>query len=270
MGTRTQRFVTAFFSLVLLIGGTGCFGGLHHYGPESASFGTCSPTPCVKVFLTGIPQLSEAIPVSAREAISHEVAAAMYAPLDVESKDPNAFSLIGEVKDRYEEYSRVSDAPIDWVLNRSAHIVVQNALVVSMEVSSEGYLGGAHGFKERALLTFDAQAGTRLAVGDVVEESSRGILAKIVEFEFRRARRIPQGQTLQDAGFFILPGQEMPLSENFAFTSSGVKLHYNPYEVGPYVMGETDLVIPREAIEPILKPTLKGVFDAAAFSNPEG
>ena len=265
-----QGVVIGFFTVSLVCGVAGCSVGARHYGPESASFGTCSPTPCVKVFLTGIPPVSDALPEPSREAISREVAAAMYAPLDVESKDPSAHSLIHEVQDRYVEYSRVSDAAIDWVLNRSAHIVVQNPLVVSIEVSSEGYLGGAHGFKERSLLTFDAQTGTRLAVSDVVEESSRAILAKIVEFEFRRARHIPQSQTLQDAGFFILPGQEMPLSENFAFTTSGVKLHYNPYEVGPYVMGETDLVIPREAIEPILKPKLKGVFDAAPFSNSEG
>jgi hypothetical protein len=220
--------------------------------------------------LSGIPLLSESLPEAARQTISRDVAAALYAPLDIEANDPSADSLIREVNDRYEEYSRVSDAPIDWVLKRSVQVVAQNPLVVSMEVSSEGYLGGAHGFKERSLLTFDAQSGARLAVSDVVDEVSRGVLVKIVEFEFRRVRQIPQSQSLQDAGFFILPGQEMPLSENFAFTSDGVKLHYNPYEVGPYVMGETNLVIPREAIEPILKPKFRGVFDAQAVSDSAG
>lgn len=240
----------------------GCGGSIRPVGPESATFGTCAPTPCVKVFLSGIPTLDESLPVAAREAIQKEVAASLYAPLDVESSQPSAASLLREVRERYEEYRSVSDATIDWTFTREARRVYGTSHVVSMEISSEGYLGGAHGFKEQTLMTFDAQTGARFAVSDVVEDAARPTLAKIVEAEFRRARRIPQSQTLQDAGFFILPGQEMPLSENFAITAAGLHLHYNPYEVGPYVMGETDLTVPREAVEPILKPRLRGVFDA--------
>lgn len=240
---------------------------MHTVGPESATFGTCAPTPCVKVFLSGIPALDEALPLAAREVIQREVEAVLYAPLDVDTVKPSSRSLLNEVRQRYEEYRSVSDATIDWTFTRAARSVYATGQVVSMEVSSEGYLGGAHGFHEQTLMTFNAQTGTRFAVGDVVEEGARPTLAKIVEAEFRRARRIPQSQTLQDAGFFILPGQEMPLSENFAITAAGLHLHYNPYEVGPYVMGETDLTVPREAIEPILKPGLRGVFDAPEVRN---
>ena len=113
-------------------------------------------------------------------------------------------------------------------------------------------------------MTFDAHTGARLAVGDVVDDSARPVLSKIVEAEFRRARNVPSSTSLQDAGFFILPGQEMPLAENFALTDRGLELQYNPYEVGPYSMGSTRVVVPKEAIEPLLTANLKGACNASS------
>jgi hypothetical protein len=86
------------------------------------------------------------------------------------------------------------------------------------------------------------------------------MLNKIVEAEFRRARSIPAGESLQDAGFFILPGQELPLGENFALTSKGLEIQYNPYEVAPYALGATSVSVPREAVAPLVKADLQGVF----------
>jgi len=184
--------------------------------------------------------------------------AVLYAPIDIEGSDATPENLISEINTRLEEYSRESSAPIDWKLRREASLAHANHDVIAVEVVSEGYLGGAHGFADKTLMTFDAHTGARLSVGDVVDESLRTTLSKIVEAEFRRTRNIPSSQSLQDAGFFILPGQEMPLSENFALTARGLELQYNPYEVGPYSLGATRVVVPREAVEPLLIANLKG------------
>jgi hypothetical protein len=190
--------------------------------------------------------------------------AVLYAPIDIEGSDPTPENLISEIKTRLEEYARESSAPIDWKLRREASLVHANQDVVSVEVISEGYLGGAHGFMDKTLMTFDARTGSRLSVGDVVNDSLRRTLSKIVEAEFRRARSIPNSQSLQEAGFFILPGQEMPLAENFALTERGLELQYNPYEVGPYSLGATRVVVPSEAVEPLLIADLKGACKGSA------
>ncbi len=231
---------------------------------QTVSLGSCSPTPCVSVSLSAIPEVGGVVSSDeVEQRLRGEMMAVLYAPIDVEGSEPTPENLISEIKSRLEEYSRESSAPIDWKLRRHANLVHANDDVVSIEVVSEGYLGGAHGFMDKTLMTFDARTGARLSVSDVVDDSVRRTLSKIVEAEFRRARDIPSSQSLQDAGFFILPGQEMPLAENFALTQRGLELQYNPYEVGPYSLGATRVVVPREAVEPLLIAGLKGACNGS-------
>jgi hypothetical protein len=232
---------------------------------HNVSLGSCSPTPCVSVALGATPDL-EGIAASdaVKQRVRKDIMAVLYASVDLEGGEPTPESLIAELNARLDDYKRESSAPIDWKLRRHANIVHSNEDVISVEVVSEGYLGAAHGFADKTLMTFDAHTGARMSVGDVVAESVRATLSKIVEAEFRRARSIPSTQSLQDAGFFILPGQEMPLAENFALTERGLELQYNPYEVGPYSQGATRVTVPPEAVEPLLMANLKGACKVSA------
>jgi hypothetical protein len=241
-----------------------CVGGVagSRVGPLKTSIGSCSPDPCVVVDVAGLPELPSVISSEARKTIESELRQALYAPLDVETKEPTLAKLIDELQSRMKEYDVISDAPVDWSLTRTATILYSDAKVTSCEVTNKGYLGGAHAFNDRTLMTFDSQTGHRLVVADVVSDESQKMLTKIVEVEFRRARSVRSGQTLQDAGFFILPGQELPLGENFALTDQGLEIQYNPYEVAPYALGETRVRVPREAIAPLVKADLQGVFAA--------
>lgn len=229
-------------------------------GPLQESIGACSPTPCAKVSLSSMPALPVALSAETTRSIQAEVAKVLYAPLDVQTDNPSREGILRELQDRVAEYKTLSDAPIDWTLTRTAQVISSNSRVTSVEVSSEGYLGGAHGFKERTLMTFDSRTGARLGVEDVVDDGARHTLSKIVEAEFRRARSVRRDQSLQEAGFFILPGQEMPLGENFAISDSGLEIQYNAYEIAPFSMGETRVRVPRDAIEPLVKADLRGAF----------
>jgi hypothetical protein len=218
----------------------------------------------VRVDVSAPPDLPLSLSSAARAAVDSEISRGLYAPLDVETDIATKDSLVRELQARLDEYRGLSYAPIDWTLKRSAAVLFSNSDVISVEVINEGFLGGAHGFNERTLMTFDSKSGMRLGVTDVVDEPSQKILSKVVEAEFRRARSIPGSQTLQQAGFFILPGQEMPVGENFALTDKGLEIQYNPYEVAPYSFGQTRVQVPREAVEPLVKAELRGVFASQA------
>ncbi|MFN4895522.1 MAG: RsiV family protein [Pseudomonadota bacterium] len=244
----------------------GCFsvtgGGAE--GPLKKTLGPCSPEPCVAVDIDGLPELPHTVSPSAREVIKGELRQVLYAPLDIETKTPSLKSLLGELEERLREYDGLSDAPVDWKLTRKALLLYSDKKITSCEVTNQGYLGGAHGFNDRMLMTFDSQTGQRLGVTDVVADQSQRTLSKVVEAEFRRARSIRLGQSLQDAGFFILPGQELPLGENFALTDRGMEIQYNPYEVAPYALGETRVRVPSEAVAPLVKAELQEVFTAGS------
>jgi hypothetical protein len=207
-----------------------------------------------------MPELPAGLSELARGKIDAEVRKALYAPLDVDTDHPSREKVLKELSERYQEYQSVSDAPIDWSLSRSAKVLYSSASVTAVEVLNKGYLGGAHGFNERNLMTFNSSSGARMAVSDVIDDSSRLPLSRIVEAEFRRARSIRSGQSLQDAGFFILPGQELPLGENFALTDTGLEIQYNPYEIAPYALGETRVRVPPEALQLLVRSDLRGVL----------
>jgi hypothetical protein len=235
--------------------------------PLQRKIGECAPHPCVAVDVSAMPELPGTVQPQARRLIEQELRKVLYAPLDVETDQYTPDRIERELQARLEEFKGISDAPIDWSLMRTAKVLFTNTEVTSVEVTNQGYLGGAHGFKERTLMTFDSRSGARLGVTDIINEKSQAVLLKVVEAEFRRARSIPTGQSLQDAGFFILPGQEMPLGENFALTDTFLEIHYNPYEVAPYSLGETSIRVPREAVEPLVKAELKPVFAAQSGSE---
>ena len=244
----------------LLLGGCFGLGANGGTGPIRTSLGSCSPSPCVEVDIAELPALPELVASGAREKIEGEIRRVLYAPLDVETNAPTLDTVMNELQERLNEYDSVSDALVSWSLTRTAKVLFSDARVTSLEVTNVGYLGGAHGFNERTLMTFDSQSGQRLGVADVVANQSQRMLNKIVEAEFRRARSVRSGQSLQDAGFFILPGQELPIGENFALTDAGLEIQYNPYEVAPYALGETRVRVPREAIAPLVKTELQAVF----------
>jgi hypothetical protein len=47
-------------------------------------------------------------------------------------------------------------------------------------------------------------------------------------------------------------GDAFVISENVMFTDDSLVLIYNPYEIGPYVMGEIRVAIPLKDVEKII------------------
>lgn len=224
--------------------------------PRIESFGACNPTPCLKAIISPLPPLPELVSPKARQAIYREVASVAYAPIDDDgdsvSRSPSAVTK--SVKRSFEDLleDKVTSAPPDWSLERLIQVAYWNSDVVTLDLRSRGYLGGAHGFDERYLLTFRASDGVRLKLTDLVEAKSLSLLSTIAEAEVRRARAVPAGQSLQDAGFSIAPNTPLSIPNNFGVTEAGLLVRYNPYEIAPYSLGPTEITLPNEAIGQLL------------------
>jgi hypothetical protein len=154
-----------------------------------------------------------------------------------------------------------------WILERRASVLFANDQVITIDVLNEGYLGGAHGFRERTILTFDAKDGRRLNFSEFVSDESKPLLQRVAEAELRKVREVPASSSLAQQGFFVKEGEALKITENFGIVENGLLLHYNPYDIGPYALGPTDLVIPREVLKPLLRGEASRVsrlFDGAA------
>jgi|LakMenEpi03Aug12_release.lakeMendotaPanAssembly.Ray.scaffolds.fasta_scaffold04850_7 hypothetical protein len=257
---------------LLAVGCAPGFGsGVPSAAPEPDLIGACNPLPCIRASIGTLPELPSDLSPALRELVERDVQAALYAPINSDDAQPTKDALMTELQTRYDEGTQpgMSDTLGDWEITRSATVLFQNADVISLDIHSEGFLGGAHGFSERRLMTFDVKSGRRLTIAELVSPSSRAIFEKLVENEFRRAREVPAKESLSQAGFFVKPGEPIAVPDNFGITPGGLVIHYNPYEIAPYVFGATEIVVPMEAFRGVLSDDLKSVVVSLGATAPK-
>ena len=247
---------------ILALSVSGCSFATNTQAPrvDTMPIGACNPFPCAKVTIATLPELPGSFTTEARAAIRERVDRALYAPLDDGQGEISRERFLGSVKAQYEDYLEVKDpdSVVDWQVARSAFIMYANEDVASVVVKNEGFLGGAHGFSDEQIFVFDGKTGKVLTWDDILSPDSKAIFLKAAEAEFRRARAIKPMETLEEAGF-TFDNNTFTLSQNFALTDKGISVHYNPYEVGPYVMGATDFVVPLDVAGPALNSSVINV-----------
>lgn len=126
--------------------------------------------------------------------------------------------------------------------------------VVSLRFDIYHFSGGAHGNPSNILQSFDS-TGHTLTLTEMVSDTAQ--LRKLTEQKFRQVRKEVVGnKTLSEAGYFV-KGDTLPLPQNYALSPDGLLLYYNPYEIGPYVMGDTELLLPYAQLQDLLKPAYR-------------
>jgi hypothetical protein len=141
----------------------------------------------------------------------------------------------------------------DWFLQRRAQLLHEDDRVISLVVEESLYTGGAHPLSSRRLASFKRADGERLTLEGVLRPEASELFGDLLVRALRRARELPPGTALADAGFFLEDGR-LPPTDNFAVTAEGWLLHYDPYEIAPYAMGPTELRLGFREIENLVLP----------------
>ena len=155
----------------------------------------------------------------------------------------------------FEEYRMLqeefSDYSLPWSLEREMRVETDTASIVSLRFREYSFLGGAHGMEIVKLASFDAVTGKRLGLADLFTAGSDSTLSGLVEQRFRESRGIPQGESLQDAGFWMEDGK-FAVGTNVAVGNGEMIFYYNAYEIAPYALGPTEVRIPFTKLSSIL------------------
>lgn len=149
---------------------------------------------------------------------------------------------------QHKRFSKEIEFPQNWTFNIHYKLLENNKNSLSILINTEGYLGGAHPFNEVRILSYDIVNEKRLQIIDFIKDENK--LKDLIVNEFRRKRKLSASYNLKEVGFY---SNEWPIPKNFALLSQGLYLVYNPYEIGPYVLGSTELLIPFDEIKPLLK-----------------
>lgn len=130
---------------------------------------------------------------------------------------------------------------IDWEARIEAMVSFENTKIISIQMDSYLFTGGAHGYASTQFLNFDKEKG--------IEIDTEAFFKDLLEFrnyaesKFRAQEKIPEDAPINSTGF-MFEQDSFYLPENIGLTSKGILLLYNQYEVASYADGQIELLIP--------------------------
>ena len=141
-----------------------------------------------------------------------------------------------------ENYS--SQFGIDYLSEKAASI---NQLVYE-------YTGGAHGNYATINSVYSLENGNKLKIEDLITDLNNADLLNLVKDKLVKIEG-------RDANSYFGLDELSLENNNFYLTSKGLVFTWGIYEIGPYAIGETRVLIPTEEIKPYLKDEYKTIFE---------
>jgi Deacetylase PdaC/Protein of unknown function (DUF3298) len=166
----------------------------------------------------------------------------------VKSLQEQAKSFIGEYMD---DTSRKSNPGMLYTLESSATVVRQDSGLVTVQIDSYVFAGGAHGSTYTGFLDWDTKADRKISLSDLLAPGYELKLTAIAEKIFRKDEKLSDTSSL---GNYFFKDQKFALNDNFLVTPVGLQFLYNEYEIKSYAEGQTTLLIPYSQIKPLLRP----------------
>jgi len=119
-------------------------------------------------------------------------------------------------------------------------------------------MGGAHGLETRNYYNFDLKTGKLISENDIFIPNFKGKLAEIIKKQIiveSKESKDPKDSepiiSLEDTDFWT---DSIKPNGNFYITDEGINYVFNPYEIAPYYMGQTEVTLHYNLIKDLLKP----------------
>lgn len=120
--------------------------------------------------------------------------------------------------------------------------------VAQVVISSDVYMGGAHGLPNAEYLIFDMDLQSQIVLNDVLEKNKQGDFYNLAYDAFKVYLEQELGlKTEQDIKEYGETWQ-FDLPENFYFDKKGINLVYQPYQMGGFAQGFIELNLPYETL----------------------
>lgn len=147
--------------------------------------------------------------------------------------------------------SEFPDSYGGWEIEVEAKVSYQSDKTISIYFSQFSYLGGAHPNSAVSFLNIDPKSGEALSLDQLVLDENS--LLKLSEQKFRAYHEVEEGLSLSEDGRFFLPVTGFFLANAIGFKDGKFWVIYIPYEIGPYVMGSTELDFSKEELSGVVR-----------------
>lgn len=116
------------------------------------------------------------------------------------------------------------------------------------------YTGGAHGNYATVNSVYSLENGNKLKIEDLIIDLKSANLIKLIVDKLVKIEG-------RDANSYFGLDEISLENNNFYLISKGLVFTWGIYEIGPYAIGETRVLIPTEEIKPYLKDEYKAIFE---------
>ena len=147
------------------------------------------------------------------------------------------------------------DAEATYVDTYSEHFSVRmnESGFLTLENSTYGYSGGAHGHYGSQFAVLDTTTMTVLKLTDIVSPEKIASWKPLAIAALKKSRAVPQDAPLSEAGVDIEDYTPTP-EDSWFLVPGGIGFYYDPYAIGSYAAGEFEFILPWKDIVRDLKP----------------
>lgn len=138
-----------------------------------------------------------------------------------------------------------------WTGESNYRVLLNDGHYLTLEITGSTYQGGAHGSYSAAVATFETASGRQLTWADLVTDQAA--LKSLAEKTFRETRTDLFEPIDTSLRFSFGPDNPFTLPQQYGLAEAGIYCHYVPYEVGPYAIGSTQMLIPFEKLGALAK-----------------
>ena len=140
-----------------------------------------------------------------------------------------------------------------WAYEVQLNPEFQEGNVASFRYIQYEYLGGAHPNSLEGGINLNLATGDEISEEEIFIPTAKNELNKMGEAMVRADRQIAPETSLSDYGYWF-EDNKFVLNTNFIITGDGIEYIFNPYEVGPYVLGVTPVLFKWSDIVTLIKP----------------
>lgn len=156
-------------------------------------------------------------------------------------------SVVSTFLNSYIAFKKEFDSSQEWEITVNSKVAFQGSNLISIVFDSFSFTGGAHPNSYLMYLNFDCASNSILKNEELILDKN-GLLA-LAERKFRTYHDVPDSLSLAEEGSFFLENEkDFFLPAAMGFEREDFVLFYNPYEIGPYVLGTTELKFSKEEI----------------------
>lgn len=133
--------------------------------------------------------------------------------------------------------------------------LINDENIFSYGINRYVFMGGAHGLNTINYLNFNVKTGKLITESDLFMKNFKTKLTELIKKRIVEQSKEDDSlepiKSLDKTDYWI---DAIKPNGNFYITDESINYVFNPYEIGPYYLGITEVTIPYERMKSILKP----------------